>query len=194
MATTPRGDSEVTKDLIGYQSREEWLGIEYLTLADVWPPAPRAAIVGLNPAPPSVAIGHYYQGHVGQRQMRRLAAAGLFDLPVGTRHVERAALAAGVGLTDLVKRPTAGERDISAWEVVHGRAGLETKLAALEVPLVICVFRHAVKALVGSEGRPGIQPNATSWGAQIFRMPGPFEAAEQADAVMDELRASLAGP
>lgn len=50
----------MTDPLVDYQSVEEWMDAEVLTLADVWPESPRAMIVGLNPAPASVAAGHYY--------------------------------------------------------------------------------------------------------------------------------------
>lgn len=33
-------------DLIGYQERVDWMGMEVLTLAEIWPSRPRAMIVG----------------------------------------------------------------------------------------------------------------------------------------------------
>jgi TDG/mug DNA glycosylase family protein len=180
-------------ELIGYQGVEEWMGPEYLTLRDVLPESPRAVIVGLNPSPVSVAAGHYYQGRVGQRQLRRLGSAGLFALADGARTFEEAALAAGVGFTDIVKRPTVGEKDLVAGELEHGRAQLSEKLRALCVPLVVCVFRHPVEALLGRKaaGGPGIQNARTAWGAQVFRMPGPFDAVAKADAVITDLQTLL---
>ncbi|WP_234989291.1 uracil-DNA glycosylase family protein [Demequina sp. NBRC 110052] len=177
------------EELHGYQGREEWMGVEYVTLRDVMPEHPRAVIVGLNPSPVSVAAGHYYQGQVGQRQLRRLAAAGLFSLPDGERTFEAAALAAEVGFTDIVKRPTVGEKDLVPGELEHGRSLLASKLGELEVPLVVCVFRQPVEALLGrsAAGGPGLQEARTAWGAQVFRMPGPYDAAAKASAVMGEL-------
>lgn len=95
-------------DLIGYQIREDWMGAEVLTLADLWPAETRAMIVGLNPAPASVTAGHYYQGQVGQTQLRRLASAGLFR-QISGRYFEEAAIESGTGFTDIVKRPVAGK-------------------------------------------------------------------------------------
>lgn len=131
--------------LVGYQSVENWMGDEVLTLADVWPEHPRAMIVGLNPAPVSVAAGHYYQGQIGQRQLGRLVDAGVLQRDRGSV-IEEAASAAGIGFTDIVKRPTKGEDGIGAIEIEYGRRVLRDKLAAREVPLVICVFRHPVMA------------------------------------------------
>lgn len=173
--------------LVGYQARVDWIGTEVLTLADVWPENPRAVIVGLNPAKTSVDAGHYYQGRAGQGQMRRLADAGLFPA-ASSRYFEEAALAAGVGFTDIVKRPSVGEGDVRREEIRYGSAVLAANLAARDVPLVVCVFRHPVKVLLGSEGSPGVQAKATSWGARVFRMPGPYDKRENVVRVMNELR------
>ncbi|MDL9980087.1 uracil-DNA glycosylase family protein [Microbacterium sp. ASV49] len=174
------------KDLIGYQERTNWMGEEILTLADIWPDQPRAMIVGLNPAPPSVEAGHYYQGRSGQGQLRRLAAARLLDMPSG-RHFEDAVLAAGVGFTDIVKRPTTGEDGVSKAEIAHGSGLLADALSARGVELIVCVFRQPVKALLGDEGSPGIQAKRTPWGAQVFRMPGPYQDAASAAVAMQQL-------
>jgi TDG/mug DNA glycosylase family protein len=64
-------------------------------------------------------------------------------------------------------------------------------LEARGVPLVICVFRHPVTVLLGSGGRPGFQPQATTWGARVFRMPGPFAPAGEVREVMAELSQGL---
>ncbi|WP_230671696.1 uracil-DNA glycosylase family protein [Rathayibacter sp. Leaf248] len=178
-------------ELIGYQVRENWMGTEVLTLADVWPETPRAMVVGLNPAPSSVAAGHYYQGQVGQRQLRRLAGAGLFSLPADSFY-ETGALASDVGFTDVVKRPTRGEADLPQNEIEFGSNVLAAKLSVSGVPLVVCVFRHPVRVLLGTEGTPGLQARRTSWGASVFRMPGPFDARENVSQLMSELSDLLA--
>ncbi|MBT9605752.1 uracil-DNA glycosylase family protein [Microbacterium sp.] len=177
-------------DLIGYQERTTWMGQETLTLADLWPDNPRAMIVGLNPAPTSVETGHYYQGRAGQGQLRKLAAAGLFGLPSG-RHFEEAALAARVGFTDIVKRPTTGEDGVAKAEVAHGSRLLADNLSARNVGFIVCVFRHPVKALLGTEGVPGMQEKRTSWGAQVFRMPGPYDKRDTVEKMLAELTERL---
>lgn len=145
-----------------------WMSESVLTLEDVWPGRPRAMIVGLNPAPASVAVGHYYQGRSGQRQLLRLADAGLFRRPeFGSTYFEQTALDARVGFTDMVKRPTHGEKEVSQKEIEFGREALNTELEARDVPLVICVFRHPVTALLGTSGTPGFQEQTTRWGARV---------------------------
>lgn len=127
--------------LRAYQAQIQWMGGPVLTLEDLWPEKPHAMIVGLNPAPASVELGHYYQGRSGQRQLLRLANAGLFRRPeVGSTYFESEALDAGVGFTDVVKRPTRAEKDVSPREVEFGRDALNSELERPGVPLVICVF------------------------------------------------------
>lgn len=61
----------------GHRVVEDWMGEKIETLADLLPNRPLAVCVGLNPAPVSVAVGHYYQGLLGQRFWSRLSRAGL---------------------------------------------------------------------------------------------------------------------
>ena len=63
----------------GHQAYEIWLGERVLTLEDVLPAEPLVVCVGINPSPTSVAIGHYYQGSLGQRFFSRLRQAELID-------------------------------------------------------------------------------------------------------------------
>ncbi|MGF0120950.1 MULTISPECIES: uracil-DNA glycosylase family protein [unclassified Pseudoclavibacter] len=180
--------------LVGFQQRMTWRGIKVLTLADIWPKQPKAMIVGLNPAPPSVSAGHYYQGRVGQRQMTRLQEAGLFQAPPTGTSLEEEAQRADVGFTDLVKRPSTGESDISRAEQAHGRSELIAHLAARSVPLVVCVFRHPANAIMGGTSDVGFQKRSTPWGGHLFRMPGPFENADVAIAHMSTLAEFLGRP
>lgn len=181
------------KDLKAYQAEMDWMGERVLTLEDVWPEEPRAMIVGLNPAPASVEAGHYYQGRSGQRQLLRLADAGLFERPSADEvGFEAVALRSQVGFTDVIKRPTRGELNIRTGEVDFGREALVRALESHCVPLIVCVFRHPAQALLGVSGSPGFQTPTTPWGARVFRMPGPFAAAEEARDVMAEFSQALA--
>ncbi|WP_404312494.1 hypothetical protein LG314_01145 [Agrococcus terreus] len=172
--------------LIGNQMRIDWRGESITTLRDLWPKAARAVIVGLNPAPKSVEAGHYYQGQSGQRQLSRLIDAGLFAPVAGLAH-DDAAMQQGVGFTDLVKRPTRSEDGLSKSELDMGARRVIALLQQRATPLVICVFRHPVKYLIGVDGAPGFQHGVTPWGGRVFRMPGPFAAKEQGVETMQEL-------
>ena len=58
----------------------DWMGTTVETLADLMPASPRAVIVGVNPAPSSVAAGHYYQ------KVHDLSAEAVGDYQI-TKHV-----------------------------------------------------------------------------------------------------------
>lgn len=154
-------------ELIGDQQWIDWLGERVLSLADVWPSGrPRAAIVGLGQSPASVQAGHRYQG--GQAvNLRRLARAGLFAEPEEPIW-EPAALASGVGFTDLVRRPIG---TVFMADLRHGAPLLRDVLSAHEPDLVIAMSKEPVVALFEEEYPPGVLPFRTAWGGQVFRMP-----------------------
>ncbi len=171
-----------------HRTTVQWMGEPVLTLEDVWPARPRAVIVGLNSTPTSVAAGHHHQGRLAQRQLLRLADAGLFRRPPsGGTFFERVVLDADIGLTDVVKRPTCAEKHLSPREIEIGRQAVNAELEARRVPLVVCLFSRPVMVLLGSSGRPGFQPRTTSWGARVFRMPGPFAPVDEVRDVMEDL-------
>jgi len=165
------------------------MGVEVLTLADVWPDNPRAMIVGINPAPRSVEAGHYFQGRGARGQFDRLVSAGL--LPPTGRFVEDAAIAAGIGITDIVKRPTASADGLSRAELAFGTQRLRDRLAGASVPSIICLYKPPAEAICGRGTVLGWQPGTTSWGARVFRLPGPYEAANIAEQVMATLVTAL---
>jgi TDG/mug DNA glycosylase family protein len=174
-------------DLIGYQERVEWMGAEVLTLAEVWPARPRAVIVGINPPLTSVTAGHYFQGQGARGRIMMLVKAGLMKPNDSERHFERAALEAGVGFADLVRRPTPSAVDLPDSEIEYGRELLEAKMAAHEVPLVIAIYAPPVEVLMGTKAQPGYQSELTSWGARVFNLPRPYLKSEMAAEVMASL-------
>lgn len=176
------------REPIGYQAHVDWLGERVLTLADVWPEGRvRAVIVGLGQSPLSVETGHRYQG--GQAvNMRRLARAGLFAEAEGSIW-EPVALDAGVGFTDLVRRPIG---QVFMADLRHGAPLLRTTLAAREPEVVVSMSKEPVVALFGEEYPPGVLPVRTAWGGQVFRMPLVNLPAGRMARVMEEL-ASLLG-
>jgi TDG/mug DNA glycosylase family protein len=167
-------------------------GTSVRTLDELWPEEPRAMIVGLNPAPTSVAAGHYYQGKSGQQRMRLLINAGLFREPNADESVDDVAFADGVGFADLVRRPTVSEKVLGKEEIKTGADRLRAELTRRHVPLVISVYRHAaVHFSSNKKAKPGfVNPHGIP-GTNIFRMPGPYAAAEYRDEIMGELREFL---
>lgn len=177
-------------DTTGHRIEIEWLGETVSTLADLLRPGLRAVTIGINPAPLSVQIGHYYQGRAGQTFYRRLDSVGL--LPPGTSFEDDRLFAAGFGFTDVVKRPTPNAKAVTAEELSHGRSLLETRLEDIEAPLVIFVFKRAATALVGAfDGHGLLPPTRSLFGSRVFVMPGPYEQKAHADHALAELQRHL---
>ena len=167
-------------------------GREAETLADLLRPGLRAVVVGINPSPVSVAAGHYYQGQLGQRFYRRLHDAGVIDLSAGGFE-DDVAFATGIGLTDVVKRPTSRASGLRAGELEHGRELLETKLTALAVPKVLFTFKASAEALLGRLAGPGVQTGRTVADAEVFVMPGPMARADVTRQTLDDLQVWWSG-
>jgi double-stranded uracil-DNA glycosylase len=165
----------------------DWQGERAETLADLLRPGLRAVCIGINPSPVSVAAGHYYQGQIGRRFWQRLHQAGVIDA-AGTGREDDAAFLAGIGFTDIVKRPTARADAISAAEFEHGRELLAEKLRRNRPSFLIFTYKKAATALLGSFEGHGHRPELEFAGAQIFVMPGPYERTEKVAAALEQLR------
>jgi TDG/mug DNA glycosylase family protein len=164
----------------------DWMGSFVVTLADLFPESPRAVIVGVNPAPSSVEAGHYHRGRLGQRPRHRLTRCGLLDVAEG-QWEDDAAVAAGFGFTDVVKRPTASADGLLEREREHGAALLLEQLRAVGPATVIFTFKDAAQAMLGSVRGRGWLEGATLEGAGVFVMPGPYEARLRVDASLAAL-------
>jgi TDG/mug DNA glycosylase family protein len=172
-----------------HRTVEAWMGSEVQTLADLLSPGLRAVCVGINPSPVSVAAGHYYQGRIGQRFFSRLTQAGI--LPRGDGFEDDRAFAAGIGFTDIVKRPTARAHDVTVAEFTHGRHLLVTKLEATAPNLVIFTFKKSAQVLFGDFFGNGFVDVPSLAGAEVFVMPGPYEAAVTVAETMRHLAGRL---
>lgn len=156
------------------------------TLEDLLRPGLRAVCVGINPSLVSVAAGHYYQGRAGRRFMRRLRDAGV--VPSSQRGCEDdVAFAAGVGFTDIVKRPTASAKELSADEYCYGRELLLAKLAEHRPELVIFTYKKTATTLFGQFPGNGFLRKSPLEGSDAFVMPGPYESAATAAPIMRAL-------
>ena len=167
-----------------HRVRKEWQGDEIETLADLLQPGLRAVCVGINPAPRSVAAGHYYQGQLGQQFYRRLRSAGL--LPDEPGWEDDLAFANGVGFTDIVKRPTARASEIRPDEFAYGRPLLERKVEAALPQLLIFSFKRTAEVLLGKFPANGFVGKRLA-DADVFVMPGPYAKADEVRARLEEL-------
>lgn len=115
--------------LVGGTPIRETSGID--TLPDIPPKRGGVLVIGINPAPVSVAAGHYYQRRLRQRLWARLERIGLLrDSEVGRE--DEAFAEAGHGLTDIVKRPTVSAAEPSSQELEEAVNALREKLRTWE--------------------------------------------------------------
>jgi hypothetical protein len=101
---------------------------EVETLADLPPERGGLLFVGLNPSPVSVTAGHYHQGTLGRRFWSRLGQAGILPPGAPAESADDALVAAGHGITDLLKRPTARDTASDA-DLTAGVGPLWQKIA-----------------------------------------------------------------
>jgi TDG/mug DNA glycosylase family protein len=163
-------------------------GVAAPTLPDFPPRAGGVLLVGLNPAPRSVAAGHYYQGRIGRRLWQRLTRVGLLtDAVPGSE--DDAFVAAGHGLTDLVKRATTSASDLERDELQKGVLELRKKVRAWQPGLIVFVFKEAAQLALGSPVSSGTGPPLE--GVPTFLLSGPYAASDDVDRVNAKLREVL---
>jgi TDG/mug DNA glycosylase family protein len=154
------------------------------------PPRPGGALlVGINPAPASVARGHYYQGKQGRRLWKHLESIGVLTTPL-PGHEDEALVAAGHGLTDLGKRVTARASDLRPGELAGGVDALRAKIHEWQPGLVVFVYKGtAVPALGRRDVSPG--PCGEVAGVRAFLLPGPYAASAEVARVYADLQRLL---
>jgi double-stranded uracil-DNA glycosylase len=106
-----------------------------VTLPDYLPNRPDILFVGINPGSYSAQQGHYY-ARVTNRFWWALHASGLVPVALGPQEDWRV-VQFGLGLTDLVKRPTNSAAHVRGDEFVAGRQVLADKIAHVQ-PLIVC--------------------------------------------------------
>jgi TDG/mug DNA glycosylase family protein len=139
------------------------------TLPDLLPKGSRLVVIGCNPSPVSARIGCYYAGR-GNQFWSLLHESGL--VPERLRPLDSVRVTEfGIGLTDLVKRPTKGSSDVSTREFAAGRKALHRKLRRIGCPSVI-VFNGKVvyEQFTGTKCEYGLQKERL-YGATVYVLP-----------------------
>lgn len=152
------------------------------TLRDLPPARGGLLFVGLNPSPVSVAAGHYHQGRIGRRFWGRLARAGIIPPDTDLDAADDALVAAGHGITDLLKRPSARDEANDA-ELTAGVGPLWQKIAVWRPAAVVFIYKRAAEIAAGRRlAEPwGVLPSVALAGRPCVLMPGPYATREQVD-------------
>ena len=109
------------------------------TLPDHLRKGMKLVIVGCNPSESSVRVGHYYAGRANQF-WPMLYAGGVVPEPFDY-HDDKRVIEFGIGLTDLVKRPTKGIEELKREDFAEGRIVLSKKLQVVAARGVACSSR-----------------------------------------------------
>jgi double-stranded uracil-DNA glycosylase len=155
-------------------SKPAW---ENLRLTDRIEPGVRVLLVGINPGVMSATTGHHFAGPTN-RFWRLLYEAGIVPEPV--THLDDDRLPAwGIGMTNLIARPSPGIDVLKPQEYLEGWQILEKKIDRFRPKIVAFVGVTMYRALwrvLGHTDPPVISPGfqtATVHEARVFVLPNP---------------------
>jgi TDG/mug DNA glycosylase family protein len=138
------------------------------TLPDYLPDHPDILFVGINPGSYSARQGHYY-ARATNHFWWALHTSGLVPVPLSPQEDWRVS-EFGLGLTDLVKRPTNSAAEVRGDEFVAGRQELDQKIARVK-PLIVCFNGlTGYQQFFQDHTQPGRQPRCLH-GAAVFVLP-----------------------
>lgn len=159
------------------------------TLADLPPLRDRLLFVGLSPSPVSVAAGHYHQGTLGRAFWRRLITATILPADTAIESADDALTAAGHGITDLVKEPTARD-DATDATLTVGVGPLWHKVAIWRPAAVVFIDKRGAEIAAGRrlDEKWGQLKGVALSGRPCFLMPGPYAPREEVDEGLNLLR------
>ena len=142
------------------------------TLPDLLGPGVRLLFVGYNPSVRSALLGHYYAGR-NNRFWELLAAGGL--TPRRLAFTEDALLPGlGIGITDLVKRPTRAAHDVTPAEYRVGAARIRGLVERLRPAVVAYNGKGVYLRAAGVARAPwGLQESRIVPGVADFVVPSP---------------------
>jgi len=156
---------------------KEWSG---LRLKDRIQPGLRILFVGINPGVRSAMTGHHFAGY-SNRFWKLLSESGLSPEPI-TYEDDARLLQWGLGITNLIARPSPGIDDLEPAEYVAGWRILERKIRRYRPEVValvgVTVFRAILPLLATADqadrATKAVGPKRiTIHGARLFVLPNP---------------------
>ena len=150
---------------------------EHLRLTDAIRPGVRVLLVGINPGVMSAVMGHHFAGPTN-RFWGLLYESGIVPEPI--THEDDVRLPEwGIGMTNLIARPSPGIDVLTPAEYIEGWTILEKKIDRFRPAIVAFVGVTMYRALwkvLGHAKAPEIKPGfqrATVHGARLFVLPNP---------------------
>ncbi|CAN5289935.1 G/U mismatch-specific DNA glycosylase [soil metagenome] len=129
---------------------------------DVTGPAVRLLLVGINPGRRSAELNRHFAGP-GNRFWPALSASGLLPRPFGPAD-QHLLPALGIGITNLVARPSARAEEVTTSELREGARRLAGVVADLGDPVVavlgVTTYRVAFRRPGAARGE---QPDRPGW-------------------------------
>ena len=138
------------------------------TLPDYLRRGMKLVLVGFNPGERSARVGHYYAGR-GNQFWPLMYESGVIPEPLDYND-DRRMIEFGIGLTDLVKRPTRGIEELTREEFAEGRVLLAQKLEELKPRVVAFNGKLVYEKFSGRPCKLGLQKELL-YGAQVFVLP-----------------------
>jgi mismatch-specific thymine-DNA glycosylase len=138
------------------------------TLPDYLRKGMKMILVGANPGDRSARVGHYYAGRANQF-WPILYNSGVIPEPLGYED-DRRMLEFGIGMTDLVKRPTREIEEIDRQEFAEGRVLLAQKLEEMHPRVIAFNGKVVYEKFSGRPCKLGLQKGKL-YGAQVFVLP-----------------------
>src|ERR1700741_4234321 len=156
------------------------------TLPDHLRKGMKLVIVGCNPSESSVRVGHYYAGR-GNEFWPILHESGVVPEPFDY-HDDRRVIEFGIGLTDLVKRPTKAAEELTREDFAEGRIVLSQKLEEFAPRVVAFNGRFTYEQFAQRKCKCGLQKERL-YGARVFVLPAtpapqPQSAKDKKDAIL----------
>jgi mismatch-specific thymine-DNA glycosylase len=138
------------------------------TLPDYLRKGMKMILVGSNPGDRSARVGHYYAGRNNQF-WPMMYDSGVIPEPIGYED-DRRMLEFGIGMTDLVKRPTRSADEIERREFAEGRVLLAQKLEEMRPKVIAFNGKMVYEKFSGRPCKLGLQKEPL-YGAHVFVLP-----------------------